>query len=236
MSPLLDKTERLDIDAEYGSNFDDCVLSGIIFSELEPPTYFGEVPGDALVEINAAEAEAGGNKLVEFDIDYLVSHPEILPDLPRDVVVPFGNQFTEIENQFFADLQHKEYLTYAEPLEATRAQNEEKYSFGVPDFELSLYEDKFLLLNRGLLFTARVLKWLPGITLMIVLAIGHAAFFKMSGYAQVPEYRLNYVLVCRYLGCEVPEYENYDELRTRELVYTQPPLRVKSSLGRCHFS
>jgi hypothetical protein len=71
---------------------------------------------------------------------------------------------------------------------------------------------------------------------MIVLAIGHAAFFKMSGYAQVPEYRLNYVLVCRYLGCEVPEYENYDELRTRELVYTQPPLRVKSSLGRCHFS
>jgi hypothetical protein len=71
---------------------------------------------------------------------------------------------------------------------------------------------------------------------MIVLAIGHAAFFKMSGYAQVPEYRLNYVLVCRYLGCEVPEYENYDELRTRELVYTQPPRRVKSSLGRCHFS
>ena len=101
MSPLLDKTERLDIDAEYGSNFDDCELSGIIFSELEPPTYFGEVPGDALVEINAAEAEAGGNKLVEFDIDYLVSHPEILPDLPGDVFVPFGNEFTQTENQFF---------------------------------------------------------------------------------------------------------------------------------------
>ena len=34
VSPSLDKTERLDSDAEYWSNFDDCVLSGITFSEL----------------------------------------------------------------------------------------------------------------------------------------------------------------------------------------------------------
>ena len=91
-------------------------------------------------------------------------------------------------------------------------------------------EDKFPLLDRRRLFTARVLKWLPGITLMIVLAIGHAAFFKMSGYAQVPEYRLNYVLVCRYLGCEGPEYENYDELRTRELVIRSHPDELKALL------
>ena len=81
---------------------------------------------------------------------------------------------------FFADLQHKEYLTYTEPLEAARAQNEEKHSFEVSDFELSLYEDKLLLLDRRRLFTARVLKWLPGIALMIVLAIGQAAVFNMS--------------------------------------------------------
>jgi hypothetical protein len=56
-------------------------------------------------------------------MDYLVLHPEILPDSPRDVVVPFGNQFTETENQFSADRQYKKYLTYAELLEAARAQN-----------------------------------------------------------------------------------------------------------------
>jgi len=39
---------------------------------------------------------------------------------------------------FFADLQHKEYLTYTEPLEAAGAKNEEEHRFGVPDFELSL--------------------------------------------------------------------------------------------------
>ena len=98
MLPLLDKTERLDIDVEYWSNFDNYVLSGITFSEFEPPTYFDEIQGDALAEITAAESEAGGDELVEFYMDYLVSHPEILPDLPRDVVVPFGNQFAEAEN------------------------------------------------------------------------------------------------------------------------------------------
>ena len=77
------------------------MLSGITFSELEPPTYFDEIPGGALAEITAPESEAGGDELVEFYMDYLVSYPEILPDSPRDVVVPFGNQFTETENHFF---------------------------------------------------------------------------------------------------------------------------------------
>jgi hypothetical protein len=98
------------------------LLSGITFSELEPPTYFDEIPSGALAEITAPESEAGGDELVEFYMDYLVSHPETLPDSPRDVVVPFGNQFTETENHFFfAYCQHKECLTYAEPLEAARA-------------------------------------------------------------------------------------------------------------------
>ena len=58
------------------------MLSGITFSEFEPPTYFDDIPGDALAEITAAEPEEGGDELVEFYMDYLVSHPEILPDLP----------------------------------------------------------------------------------------------------------------------------------------------------------
>jgi len=65
---------------------------------------------------------------------------------------------------------------------------------------------------------------------MTVLAIGQAAFFNMSVYAQVPECRPNYVLVCRYLGCEGPEYENYDELRTRELVIPSHPEELKTLL------
>ena len=121
VSPLLDKTERLDIDTEYWSNSDDYELSGIIFSELERPTYFDEIPGDALAEIATAESEAGGDELMEFYMDYLFTHPGILPDLPRAVVVPFGIQFTAKEDQFFGDLQYKEYLTYSEPLEASRA-------------------------------------------------------------------------------------------------------------------
>ena len=65
---------------------------------------------------------------------------------------------------------------------------------------------------------------------MIVLAIGQAAFFNMSVYAQVTEYRPNYVLVCRYLGFGGPEYENYDELRTCGLVIRSHPDELKTLL------
>jgi hypothetical protein len=91
-------------------------------------------------------------------------------------------------------------------------------------------------LGRRRLFTTRLLKWLPEIALMIDLAIGQAVFFNLSVYAQVPEYRTTYVLVCRYPRCEVPEYENYDEQRASELVIRGHPDESEASLDRCPFT
>ena len=228
VSPLLDKTERLAIAAEYWSNFGDYVLSAVTFSEPEPPTYFDEIPGDDQAEITAAESEveADGRELMEFYLDYLVTHPGILLDLQPDVVsssvIEVGAD--EDEDQYFADLHYEEYLTYSESGEVSSAQESGEDSVVVPGFELPLHDDhEFLLQDRRRFFTARSLKWLPGITLMIAVAIGQVAFFKMSVYAQMTEYRPTYVLVCRYLGCEVPEYENHDELKTRELVVRSHP-------------
>jgi len=163
---------------------------------------------------------------MEFYLDYLVTHPGILPDLQPDVVTSSGIEVDadEDEDQYFADVHYEEYLTYSESGEVSSAQESGEDSFVVPGFELPLHDDhEFLLQDRRRLFTARSLKWLPGITLMIAVAIGQVAFFKMSVYAQMTEYRPTYVLVCRYLGCEVPEYENHDELRTRELVIRSHP-------------
>ena len=228
VSPLLDKTERLAIAAEYWSNFDDYVLSAVTLSEPEPPTYFDEIPGDDQAEITAAESEveADGRELMEFYLDYLVTHPVILLDLQPDVVsssvIEVGAD--EDEDQYFADLHYEEYLTYSESGEVSSAQESGEDSVVVPGFELPLHDDhEFLLQDRRRFFNARSLKWLPGITLMIAVAIGQVAFFKMSVYAQMTEYRPTYVLVCRYLGCEVPEYENHDELRMRELVVRSHP-------------
>ena len=228
VSPLLDKTERLAIAAEYWSNFDDYVLSAVTFSEPEPPTYFDEIPGDDQAEITAAESEveADGRELMEFYLDYLVTHPGILLDLQPDVVsssvIEVGAD--EDEDQYFADLHYEEYLTYSESGEVSSAQESGEDSVVVPGFELPLHDDhEFLLQDRRRFFKARSLKWLPGITLMIAVAIGQVAFFKMSVYAQMTEYRPTYVLVCRYLGCEVPGYENHDELKTRELVVRSHP-------------
>ena len=226
VSPLLDKTERLAIAAEYWSNFDDYVLSAVTFSEPEPPTYFDEIPGDDQAEITAAESEVetDGGELMEFYLDYLVTHPGILPDLQPDVVTSSGIEVDADEDQYFADVHYEEYLIYSESGEVSGAQESGEDSVVVPCFELPLHDDhEFLLQDRRRFFTARSLKWLPGITLMIAVAIGQVAFFKMSVYAQMTEYRPTYVLVCRYLGCEVPEYENHDELRTRQLVIRSHP-------------
>jgi predicted Zn finger-like uncharacterized protein len=232
VSPLLDKTERLAIAAEYWSNFDDYVLSAVTFSEPRPPNYFDEIPCDDQVEMTAAEfefefeAEADGGELMQFYLDYLVTHPGILPDLRPDVVTSSGIEVDadEDEDQYFSNVHYEEYLTYSESEEDSSAQESGEDSFVVPGFELPLYDDhEFLLQDRRRLFTARSLKWLSGITLMIAAAIGQFAFFKMSVYAQMTEYRPTYVHACRYLGCEVPEYENHDELRTRELVIRSHP-------------
>ena len=110
VSPLLDKTERLAIAAEYWSNFDDYVLSAITLSEPEPPTYFDEIPGDDQAEITAAESEveADGGELMEFYLDYLVTHPGILLDLQRDVASSSGIEVDEDGDgdgdRYFADL------------------------------------------------------------------------------------------------------------------------------------
>jgi predicted Zn finger-like uncharacterized protein len=232
VSPLLDITERLAIVAEYWSDFDDYVRSATAHGEPEPPTYLDEIPGGDQVEITATESESesevelegGEGELMEFYLDYLVAHPGVLPDLQPEIVSPSGIEVDTEEDQGFVDTSYEEYLTQSESGEVSGAEGAEEDSFAVPDFELPLHDDhEFLLQDRRRVFTARSLKWLPGITLMIAVAIGQFAFFKMGTYAQMSEYRPTYVLVCRYLGCEVPEYENHDELRTRELVIRSHP-------------
>ena len=244
VSPLLDKTERLAIAAEYWSNFDDYLLSAVTLSEPEPPTYFDAIPGDNQAEETAAESEseseseAAGSELMEFYLDYLVTHPGILPDPQSGVPSSPGIEEDEDEDEdedeeedededeyeYFADLYYEEYLAYPETGEASTARELGENSVVVPGFEFPLHDDhEFLLQDRRRVFAARSLKWLPGIALMIAIAIGQVSFFRMHIYAQMTEYRPTYIFVCRYLSCEVPEYENHDELRTRELVIRTHP-------------
>jgi len=231
VSRLLDKTERLAIAAEYWSNFEGYACSAVAFREPEPPTYFDEIPGDDKAEITAVEVEAGVRELMEFYLDYLVTHPGVFLDLQSDVVIPIGIDVDGRKSQDFADVLYEEGLTYTEHWEVSDAEDAEEDSIVAPDFELPLHDDHgFLVLDWRFLFTGRSLKWLSGIALMIAVAIGQFAFFKMRVYAQMPEYRPTYVLVCRYLGCEVPEYENHDELRTRELVIRSHPRQPEALL------
>ena len=269
VSPLLDKTERLSIAADYWADFDDYVTSALVYieperstelklpAEPEPPSYFDEIPGEDLIETTETEAEIedGEVALMEFYLDYLVTHPGTLPDLQPGIESPPENVVDAEEGQGDLDARYalyEEYLSHPGSEEVSGVKESDEVDIVVPDispsivqdivqdivpdivqdivpdiiadFELPLPDDhEFLLQDRRRLFAARSLKWLPGIFLMTAVTMGQFAFFNMGVYAQRSEYRPTYVLVCRYLGCEVPEYKNYDELRTRELVIRSHP-------------
>ncbi len=246
VSPLLDKTERIAIEADYWSDFDEYVLSAVVFSEPEPPAYFDEIPVDDHTELASAVSEMAGEEgeLMEFYLDYLATHPGVSPNVASEIVSPSGTRAgtgaESEEDERLVDAAYEEYLTeehltHSESGEVSRdlevESESEEASFVVPDFELPLDDEhEFLLQDKRRLFTLGSLKWLPGITLMIAIAMGQFAFFQMGVYAQVSEYRPTYVLVCRYLGCDVPEYENHDELRTRELVIRSHPREPEALL------
>lgn len=237
-SPLLDKTERLAIAEEYWSSFDDYVFSVVAFNEPESPTNFDQTLNHSEQEIAALEAllEASDDDLMTFYLNYVITHPGIFPEMQADPVITPARLVDKDEASCFPDVRYEEYCSYAEAEEASGDQNVGEYGSAdpdsvVPSLALPLHDDPEFFHQEGRrLFTARSLRWLPGIALMIVVAIGQVIFFRLSVYAQLAEYRPAYVFVCGYLGCQVPEYENHRELKTRELVIRSHPVEPKALL------
>jgi len=89
---------------------------------------------------------------------------------------------------------------------------------------LQIETDPTLLLQDSRrIFSARSLRWIPGIVMLMVAGGLQYAFFNMEIFAQRASYRAAYIDACRVLNCEVPDYDNLGELRTRELVIRTHP-------------
>lgn len=90
--------------------------------------------------------------------------------------------------------------------------------------DLQIETDPTLLLQDSRrIFSARSLRWIPGIVMMMMAGGLQYAFFNMELFAQRASYRPAYIDACRVLHCEVPDYDNLGELRTRELVIRTHP-------------
>ena len=88
------------------------------------------------------------------------------------------------------------------------------------------HEDPALLVrDHRRMVSAWSLKWLPPALLMLFIGYGQYVFFNMSVYAQRPEYRRYYLEFCRYAACDVPEYDDTEALKTRELSIRSHPSR-----------
>lgn len=91
----------------------------------------------------------------------------------------------------------------------------------IPDMDLGDAPEPVLVQVKP----AGSLKWVPAVLLLLAVAGFQYWFFSMDRFAQLPEHRPYYLTVCRYLGCDVPEYDNVSLLVTRELVVRSHPDR-----------
>ena len=66
--------------------------------------------------------------------------------------------------------------------------------------------------------------WLGGILLLLSLLFIQYGYLRMDELVHEPRYRPYYDVVCRYLGCSIPEFHNLSMLQPRELVVRTHPI------------
>ncbi|MBT7370096.1 MAG: DUF3426 domain-containing protein, partial [Gammaproteobacteria bacterium] len=122
-------------------------------------------------------------------------------------------------------------VAFWEPVNEAESESywDEELPSDIPALELDIEHDPdSLLVDRRRIVSFAGLKWLPGIAAMVIIGFLQYAYFNITTYAQDLQYRDYYVRVCSYLGCEVPDYVNLDELRTRELLVRSHPIEEQA--------
>lgn len=237
VSPMLDVTELLAIEADYWQDFDRYVIQLHERAEEEPVD--SEVDPEPETEPEPQPEPLPGP--VQLMAGGLVNFTEPL-ESSEETVKAEGLQFWEpqpieepvaevswwepAEKQPVADFykaperegpQEKEELSESVFIDESMLDDVPTFDIRVEDEPTIEFED-----NR-LLFPVAALKWIGGIAFMLPVSFGLYAWSAMAHYAQDERYRDYYQLACRYLFCEVPEYRNPDKLEAHELVIRSHP-------------
>ena len=65
--------------------------------------------------------------------------------------------------------------------------------------------------------------WFVALPTLVILGFLQFAWFNHGVYAQQVEYRPSYLIVCSWIGCELPEYSNTADLSTSNLIVRSHP-------------
>lgn len=220
VSPMMDRTELLAIEADYWRDFESYVEqvadappeSDMVDLSSEEHSY--EVSLWTPVSLPTGGVREGGP--VGFWQPYR-------PRLSGLVSITEPEEAVESQSVSADPIQH--WLPEAEEERPSTLYLDEDLQ-EMPDLDLDVEPDTDALLadrRRSISFAG--LKWLPGIAVMILIAAAQYAYFNMQTYAQDLRYRDYFLTACRYLQCEVPDYADLGQLLTRELVIRTHPDR-----------
>lgn len=205
LSPMLDQTELLAIQADYWADFELWLTD--MYEQVEAARESAELDEGAEAE---AEFETSGAETTE------VTLPE--PPLLQDVSGPEQNLGVEYAAEPDSEPAADSDLDF---------QHEVFEQDDVPDpdaINIDVEHDPHhLMVDQRRIRSWAWLKWTPAVLLTVGLLGLQYAWFNMSTYAQDERYRDYYLSACRLLPCEVPVYRNPDELSTRELVIRSHP-------------
>jgi len=283
VSPLLDETEKLAIEADYWADFDAYLLQVLPTGNEEPSAVFNKEPSavfnkepstegidnekdhslaidwEPLLPVEPVYADFPGveedsEDIIEeltmiidedvmiFYLEYIESHSQLVSDTyrrlseeesPERYQAYLDNETIQnaaIEKETIENTVADESLTRGSPDVFAQVDEFQEDPLKAPDedplkaLDLQIETDPTLLLQDSRrVFSVRSLRWIPGIVLMIVAGGLQYAFFNMELFAQRASYRAAYIDACRVLNCEVPDYDNLGELRTRGLVIRTHP-------------
>ncbi len=173
-----------------------------------------ELAGDADFEALAGSpasfeetADASADEtLMDFYLDYLDHHPGIAVESPG-----IAADGAEQDTAFTTGLTIIE--TRDEPPES---------ELDSPAFNIESDPDELTAPRQGGITNAMI-GWFVASLAMLGIGLLQYVFYNMDSFSQHERYRPWYITTCRYLGCELPEYDKIELLKTRELIVRTHP-------------
>jgi len=186
--------------AEYQSYYDESCEANLFEDELPEADVFE----DELPEADVFEDELSGVYLFE-------------DELPEAYL--FEDEISEA--YLFEDELSKDDLTRDHDVSLESEQEEVEVTELVA--QLDLEDDPEILVGEQVPRLETHPAWFAALPVLVISGFLQFAWFNHEVYAQQAEYRPWYLIVCSWIGCELPEYSNPADLSTSNLIVRSHP-------------
>ena len=225
VSPMLDATELIAIKQEYWSDFDSyashLLLEGDRFVDqsLVIETIISEDSRSFQGPVGIAQiSESDPNALMISLPDYRAPAPNNNESNSAAVMIWEPNErFTYDQSQSMVEIAEESIFSDAIGPEGHRFRPSKLIGFDGDEEPILVSGEVRNPVNL------KFFSWLSGILVLATLLVLQYSYLRMDQLVHESHYRPYYKVICRYLGCSLPEFQDLSRLQARELVVRSHP-------------